>query len=615
MKKLIAILLLIGTSLSGFSQLNQSIRGKVVDADTKNPLIGATVSAFIGTNTFGAISDQNGNFIIKNVPVGRVNVQSQYLGYEPTIVSQVEVKSAKELVLEIEMREKFNSVEGVVIKGKKSKEKPLNEMAAVSARSFTVEETSRYAAAAYDPARMSQNFAGVTIAGDDLSNEIVVRGNAPKGVLWRLEGIEITNPNHFASGGSQGGAISMLSSSTLGNSDFYTGAFPAEYGNALSGVFDLKFRKGNNEKRESAFMFGFLGLEASSEGPFSKDYEGSYLINYRYSTLGILEKMGVSPTGDLLPVYQDLSYNIFLPTKKLGNFSVFGVMGLNEAELKYDYDANDTTELTIDSYENFAEKGFVNNTGIKHIININNKGYLKTIASHSYSNTLAVDNVLEIDSTNRNKTIIFQEDDIKNIESQYRISSMLNYKLNSRNILRIGGIYSHIQYDFKSTFYDYLERSTFEAFKDNNRSAQYQAFGQFKSRLTSDLTLNAGIHYTKLQATQASSLEPRASLSFKSTKKSTITLSAGKHSKAEHLSLYMYSHKLDDGTYTQPNSELELSKAWHYVLAYDYKLNPNLRLKSEVYYQSLFDIPISSMPGSTISSLNTANYWEAIFGS
>ncbi|MGB0850230.1 MAG: TonB-dependent receptor plug domain-containing protein, partial [Bacteroidia bacterium] len=484
-----------------------------------------------------------------------------------------------------------------------------------SARSFTVEETSRYAAAAYDPARMSQNFAGVTIAGDDLSNEIVVRGNSPKGVLWRLEGIEITNPNHFAAGGSQGGAISMLSSSTLGNSDFYTGAFPAEYGNALSGVFDLKFRKGNNKKRESAFMFGFLGLEASSEGPFRKDYEGSYLINYRYSTLGILEKMGVSPTGDLLPVYQDLSYNIFLPTKKIGNFSVFGVMGLNEAELTYDYDANDTTELTIDSYENFAETGFVNNTGIKHIINLNNKGYIKTIASHSYSNTLAVDNVLEIDSTTESKTVIFQEDDIKNKESQFRLSTMLNYKLNSRNILRVGGVYSNIQYDFKSTFYDYTDRSTFVAFKNNNRSAQYQAFGQYKSRLTSELTLNAGIHYTRLQATKASSLEPRASLSYKTSRKSSFTISAGKHSKAEHLSLYMYNHKLDDGSSLQPNTELELSKAWHYVLAYDYKINPNLRLKSEAYYQSLFDIPISSKPGSTISSINTANYWDAIFGS
>ena len=95
-------------------------------------------------------------------------------------------------------------------------------------------------------------------AGSDLYNEIVIRGNSPGGVLWRLEGIEIPNPNHFGSMGNSGGAISMLSSSTLNNSDFYTGAFPAEFGNATSGIFDLNMRSGNNEKRESAIMVGAL---------------------------------------------------------------------------------------------------------------------------------------------------------------------------------------------------------------------------------------------------------------------------------------------------------------------------------------------------------------------
>lgn len=212
----------------------------------------------------------------------------QMVGYEEVILSQIELKSAKELVLEIEMQEAVARFDEVVISGRKNKEKPVNEMASVSARSFTVEETSRYAAAAFDPAGMAQNFAGVTSGGDDLYNEIVVRGNSPKGVLWRLEGVEIANPNHFAAGGGQGGAISMLSSTTLGNSDFYTGAFPAEYGNALSGVFDLKLRKGNTQKRESSFMIGALGLEVGTEGPLSKKYGGSYLVNYRYSTLGFM---------------------------------------------------------------------------------------------------------------------------------------------------------------------------------------------------------------------------------------------------------------------------------------------------------------------------------------
>ena len=304
---------------------------------------------------------------------------------------------------------------------------------------FTVEETSRYAAAAFDPARMAQNFAGVTSGGDDLFNEIVVRGNSPKGVLWRLEGIEIANPNHFAAGGGQGGAISMLSSTTLGNSDFYTGAFPAEYGNALSGVFDLKMRKGNTQKRESSFMIGALGLEIGTEGPFGKKSKGSYLINYRYSTLGFLNKVGLSPTGDLLPAYQDVSYNFYFPTKSFGKFNVFGVAGHNVAEMFDDINHSDTTVETIDDYDGFSEVGFTNTAGIKHVYNVKNKGYIKTVVSHSYNVFTQYDESLQID-TIKNQTFQYQEDEIKNIESQLRVSTMFNYKVNRRHTVRVGGI-------------------------------------------------------------------------------------------------------------------------------------------------------------------------------
>jgi len=123
-------------------------------------------------------------------------------------------------------------------------------MSAVSARAFTVEETQKYPAAINDPLRMATNFAGVASL-DDGMNQIVIRGNSPTGLLWRMEGIDIPNPNHFAAKGSSGGGISILSSQLLSNSDFITGAFAADYGNALSGVFDLNLRKGNNEKRET----------------------------------------------------------------------------------------------------------------------------------------------------------------------------------------------------------------------------------------------------------------------------------------------------------------------------------------------------------------------------
>ncbi len=610
--KISILTVLILLSLSANAQLTQSIRGSVKDADTKQALIGATVIVTASDFKSGAISDEQGLFKIDAVPVGRVNIIITVVGYEDQIMNQVDLKTAKELILEVEMHESYSKVDAVVVAGRKAKDKPLNEMAAVSARSFTVEETSRYAAAAFDPARMAQNFAGVTSGGDDLYNEIVVRGNSPKGVLWRLEGIEVANPNHFAQGGAQGGAISMLSSSTLGNSDFYTGAFSAEYGNALSGVFDLKFRKGNNEKRENSFMVGALGLEVSTEGPFSKNYSGSYLINYRYSTLGLLEKVGLSPTGDLLPVYQDLSYNISLPTESFGNFNVFGVLGHNIAELYDDFDENDTTLESRQYYDGFTEIGFVNVAGIKHVINLDGKSYLKTVASHSYNDATLYGESLQIDSMTY-KSFRFAEQEIQNLETSIRLSTLYNRKINNRNTIRAGAVLSKLDYNFQSKFHNYKDNETFIGFDDENHSLQYQFFGQWKSRITSDLTLNTGFHMTHLAATSSTSFEPRASLSYKASKKLRLTMSAGKHSRPEHLALYLYKDINDDGTFTRPNEDLELSKAWHYVAAIDYTINPDMRLKVEGYYQHLYDIPISSKEGSTVSVLNTSNYWDAIF--
>lgn len=604
-------LLLLVTSF-GYSQITQNIRGKVVELETKKPLEGAFITIFYEDKTTGGVTDSSGQFYITDVPVGRIGVVVQMIGYEDVTRSQVDLRSAKELVLDIEMQEALTTFKAVVIDRKKENKAPTNEMATVSARAFTVEETSRYAASAFDPARMAQNFAGVTSGGEDLYNEIVVRGNSPKGVLWRLEGIEIANPNHFAVGGGQGGAISMLSSTTLNNSDFYTGAFPAEYGNALSGIFDLKLRKGNNQKRESSFMIGALGLEVGTEGPFAKNKQASYLINYRYSTLGFLNKIGLSPTGDLLPVYQDLSYNFYFPTKKYGKFSVFGVMGQNLAEMSDPHNPSDTTWETRDDFESFREEALVNTTGIKHVIPLKTKGYVKTVISHSFSDYLSTYESLQID-TLTNTTFLFQEDEISNVETQARWSTMVNYKFNKRHTVRSGFIVSRLDYDFVSKFSDFEEGKTFVAFDDKNKSMQYQAYAQWKWRMKTNLTMNGGAHFTRLEATKANSFEPRLSVTYNKSKKLSMSASVGKHSKPEHLALYLFQPHDGESTGSMPNNRLALTKAWHYVLAADYKVNKNTMVKAEAYYQHLFDVPISTIPGSTVSVLNTSNYWDAIF--
>lgn len=298
-------------SLNIQAQVTQTIRGKVLDKETKITLPGASV-VLLGDslNRRGVATDENGTFRLENVPVGRQSIRVSFIGYKEQTLSNIIVSSAKELVLTIELEESVAALKEIEITATK-KDQPINEMATVSVRAFDVEETERYAGSRGDPARMASNFAGVQ-GSDDSRNDIIVRGNSPLGTLWRVEGVDVPNPNHFAIAGTSGGPVSILNNKVIANSDFMTGAFPAEYGNTVSGVFDVRFRNGNNEKYEYTGQFGFLGTELTAEGPISRKNGSSFLINYRYSTLKLFESMKIKIGTSAVPNYQDGAFKFIV---------------------------------------------------------------------------------------------------------------------------------------------------------------------------------------------------------------------------------------------------------------------------------------------------------------
>jgi hypothetical protein len=354
----------------------QNLTGTVLDKDSRQPLVGATVSLREVSPPVGGMTDEAGRFVLRS-PVGRVVVQCSYLGYETWVSDALIVNSARETNLQIELTEAAVKSTEVVITATRRGSDPINEASLLSTRSFSVDETQRYAASANDPGRMAMSFPGVQPSRDSRS-DIIVRGNSGIGLLWRLEGIDIPNPNHFARRGSSGGGITIFSISMLANSDFSTGAFPAEYGNAYSGVFDVRLRKGNADKREYTFRAGMLGLDFSTEGPFRKGGGATYLVNYRYSTLGILNKLGLHLVGERVDnTFQDLSFNLHLPTKnKQHLFTIWGIGGLS-------HETENAVEDTADwkSYTDYFTRDFDTNmgaVGATHSVLLPGDAYLKT---------------------------------------------------------------------------------------------------------------------------------------------------------------------------------------------------------------------------------------------
>ncbi len=456
--KIIFIILLILSVKITLGQDNkdfkQTIRGTVVDKVTQMTLPGVNMVLQGTSPAIGTVTDMNGDFKLENIDVGSHTLLISYLGYEPKTVS-IELTTGREAVLNINLEEQAFTLDVVTVTVNERKDETINKMSTVSARSFTVEETERYAGSLGDPARMASNFAGVAMA-DDSRNDIIIRGNSPVGVLWRLDGVEIPNPNHFSANGTTGGPVSMINNNLLSNSDFFTSAFPSQYGNAMSGVFDLRMRSGNNQKREYVGQIGFNGFELGAEGNFKKRGQASYLINYRYSVLGLMAKLGFnSGTGDAVPYYQDLSFKVNLPRTKIGKISLFGIGGLSNIKI---YDSLDPEGDNKQNYTNGGtDLDFNSNTGVLGLVNLKHldeNTSIKTIFSiqGSIGGT-------KLDSLryNNDGTLIpnsnYRYYGSASTEIKYSASVHLKKKINKRNNYTIGAYYDLYQENFIDSVY------------------------------------------------------------------------------------------------------------------------------------------------------------------
>ncbi len=589
---------------AGLYAQNQTVRGRIVDQQSQYPLIGASVYIPDTDPLIGATTDTEGYYELKNVPLGRITLKITYTGYQEQVIPNVLVTSGKEVMLNVSLEEQIFAGEEIVIRADADKTQLNNELATVSARGFTIEETSRYAGSRNDPARMATNFAGVSGA-NDARNDIIIRGNSPTGLLWRLEGIDIPSPNHFGTLGSTGGPVGMLNNNVLANSDFFTGAFPAEYGNANAGVFDLQMRNGNNSKREYLFQIGFAGVEAGIEGPFSKKSKASYLVNYRYSTLAVFNALGIPfGTGEAVPQFQDLSFKINIPTEKAGRFTLFGLGGISNIDLfGSEEDAPDPEDAFGDINNDLAFESGAGVIGLSHTYYYNPTLYseVRLAVSGNYERG-------ENDSLSRNDdgNVIDRVFESANEfrQTRYSLHAQLNKKFNARNSLRVGFMSDLFQISLVDSSLLH-ETGDFRINQDfDGSSTLLRAYAQWQHRFNEQLTLNTGVHYQNFLLNDAQSIEPRLGLKYAFRPNQSINFGFGLHSQLQPLQTYFQLTRTADGNQVRTNEDLDFTRSIHYVLGYDRRLGNDLRLKVETYYQKIYDAPVEQRPTS-FSLLNT----------
>ncbi len=599
MKYLLSISLLIATHLLFAQAITGTIKGKVMDELSEEPIPGAKVVVITTDPVMGSIADFDGLFRIDGIPSGRHSLRITAIGYKTVEIPNLEVMT-KELSFDIRMTGLVKEIDEVVAKGSRA-EDLNNNMVTNSARSFTIEESQRYAGSLGDVARMAQNFAGVQGA-DDSRNDIIIRGNSPTGVLYRLEGVDIPNPNHFANFGTTGGPVSMINPNMLQKSDFMTGAFPAEYGNALAGVFDLHFRNGNSDKHEFLAQVGFNGFEGMIEGPFSKKYKGSYAINYRYSALGLLAAMGVNFGTTSVPKYQDMTFKFNFPNKK-GVTSIFGLGGISKIDLLASATEDDLYSTGGENTYFTGKTGFV---GINHKQRINANSFIvATLGIQSSANIIQNDT---LDNNLENPFNYYMKNAV-----QGKQTTGLHYinKLNSRHYIKTGFFADWLFF----TLHDSIWRNEYQQYVDihdtKGTSWLVRPYLSYQFKASDNLTLNAGMYYQYLLLSNSGNLEPRLGMVWAMNKVNKLSLSYGYHSQMQPLEVYFQEDFVDANTTIMTNKKLGFTKSHHLVLGYDTYFKYGLHLKLELYGQSIHDAPVEQKS----SAYSLLNYGSKFYSS
>ncbi len=587
------VLLLFLSSQIAAQVPTQVVRGMVTDVVNGQPLPGATIRLMSTADTLGTATASDGSFRLEAVPVGRYLLGVSFVGYETLRQAETTVEAGKELVLSLSLRESPAALQEVLVKASVP-----DFPGTLDGRLITVEEQFRFPATYYDPARLAMAFPSV-VGLHDGTNLLSVRGNSPTTLRWRLEGLDIVNPNHTANAGTfsdrptaAGGGVNILSAQLLANSRFLPGNFPTGVGDALGGLLDMHLRKGNDEQTEWMVQAGFIGLEAAAEGPFGKQKgrnAASWLANYRYSFTGLLTAMGAD-FGDEETAFQDLSFHFSFPSAKWGTFTLFGVGGLSETHFRSPLDPAEITEdkqrFNID-FE--SEMGVLGGT---HTLPLGRKSKWRTALAYSALEHRRWEELIAAPVPEQ-----YLQKDVRQ-ESKLSVRTELTHKLAIRHTLVAGFAAVRNIGELRS---ELLKGPDYSFASGNVDAWLLQPYAEWHGLLGKNVQLVAGLHVAHFtEGGKETSLEPRLKAIYHLGAADRLRLAYGLHSQQQVLPVY-----LADG-----QGEVPFLKARHFSLAWRRQWSDAFSMQLELARQDLFDVPVAVSQSNPFSVLNITDEWE-----
>lgn len=583
-KLCVILFLILGFIEAARAQMtSQTLRGRLMDAITNQPLVGANI---LLDDASGTTSDSSGQFRFEGVPSGRHDLRFTFIGYDTLRASDVIVRSGQESYLNFLLDPVTTTMALITITGKAggiSTMTPSQEI-------ITRESVLRYPATYFDPARLATAYAGVSGLNDQ-ANGMSVRGHSPNALGWRLQGVEIVNPNHTPNAGTpgdrttaNGGGVNMISAQLFSDTRFFRGLLPGRYGNATSGLIDMYLREGNDQRWRYTAQIGLIGIDAAAEGPISRNSGASVLANYRYSTVGLLSAMGLD-LGDEEINFQDLAINLNLPLKKNGSLSVFAIGGTSENIFMSDPDTT-IWEENKDQFDIDFEHT-IGILGARLTIPLSQNGSWHTAAAIS-----GMDGSRFARPSESGNAISDRTERDEYWQTKASIQSYLQLALAQRQSLTLG--VSLLQQQ------DFL-RATINAqalVNDRMDRLLVQPYAIWRTRLSDKWQAEASIRGFFLSDAE-SRFEPRATLSWQASPNSQIQLAYGWQHQRQPVQVELAA-----------NNRFDAYRVAQSSISWTHKFHTTTRLTVAGYYQQLIDLAVSAEVSDAFNAINLLENYQ-----
>lgn len=567
-------------SSSVFAQ-NAIIKGTVRNAINNEVLPSVTV--IIQGTTMGVLSDFDGNYVIDKLKPGLYNIEFKYIGFKSKVVYEIQVSNSKPSVVDVALEEESKSIAEVEVKAAafyKPQESP------VSLRTIGVSEIKRNPGGNRDISKVIQSLPGVA-STVTFRNDIIIRGGAPNENRFYLDGVEIPNINHFATQGSTGGPVGLINVDFVKEVDFYSGAFPSNRGNALSSVFDFKFKDGRTDRVGASLTLGSSDLATVVEGPIGKNT--TFIASYRRSYLQFLFK---ALELSFLPEYNDFQFRIKTKIDEKNEITFIGLGALDDFSLNLDANKTEDQKYQLQTLPVFGQSNYTVGANYKRY---RANGYSTLVLSRNYLNNTTE----KYTDNDKNKPIILDYSS-KEIENKIRIENTnlldgfkLNYGLNLESATYTNDTYNNtpfgiIDYSSELNFYKY------GVFAQASK-------GYLKERLQLSVGLRMDANtFSSTMNNPLDQLSPRLSASYALTEKISINYNSGIYYQTPAYTVLGYRNANGDLL----NKNVKYISNRQQVLGVEYNTLSNLRFTLEGFYKHYTNYPMVVADGDTIPLAN-----------